>query len=128
MAVFVNFKESLGNLFKRPATLPYPEEPRQYAERARGHICIDIDACIFCGMCQRKCPTHAITVTRAEGEWRIVRMHCIQCGACVESCPKKCLWLDPAPTAPAARPVEDVFRGEAPAPAVSREAGSQKDA
>jgi ech hydrogenase subunit F len=85
--------QSLANLFKPPVTSKFPAEPRPYFARSRGHIEIDIGACIFCGACQRKCPTKAITVTRAEKDWTIHRLSCIACGGCVEVCPKKCLLM-----------------------------------
>ena len=59
-------RTALKNLFSPPVTRPYPEQPREYPERTRGHVEIDIDTCILCGLCSRKCPTGAITVNRAE--------------------------------------------------------------
>ena len=86
-------RTALKNLFSPPVTRPYPEQPREYPERTRGHVEIDIDTCILCGLCSRKCPTGAITVNRAEKTWKIERFGCIQCGCCVETCPKKCLTM-----------------------------------
>lgn len=68
-------------------------EEKTYPERTRGQIEIDINTCIFCGICSKKCPTGAITVERSEKKWEIERFACIQCGACTESCPKKCLFM-----------------------------------
>lgn len=90
----MNFtKTVLGNLFSKPATRLYPEQPRIYPERTRGKIGIEIDVCIFCGLCSKKCPTGAILVDRATKDWTINRFGCIQCGCCVEVCPKKCLHM-----------------------------------
>lgn len=91
---------ALKNLFSKPATKNYPAEPAVYPERSRGHIEIDIDDCIMCGMCQRKCPSSAITVDRATKTWTIDRMGCVQCENCVSGCPKKCLHIKPGYTEP----------------------------
>ena len=48
----------LKALFKKPATSGYPFNKREYPERTRGSIVIDIDGCIFCGLCEKKCPQH----------------------------------------------------------------------
>jgi len=92
----------LRNLFSKPATRPYPQVARVYPARTRGQIGIDIDACIFCGICSKKCPTGAITVNRAEKSWDIQPFGCIQCGCCVEFCPKKCLAMMQDYTQPSA--------------------------
>ncbi|MDR3304800.1 MAG: 4Fe-4S binding protein, partial [Clostridiales Family XIII bacterium] len=54
----------LRSLFRKPATLMYPVKPRVYTERTRGRIEVDMQACILCGICSRKCPTDAIDVDR----------------------------------------------------------------
>ena len=80
----------IKNLFKKPATTQYPFEPAQYPERMRGHIRIEIENCISCGLCMRSCPSQAIRVDRKAGTWTIERFDCVQCGFCVATCPKKC--------------------------------------
>ena len=86
---------ALKNLFSKPATTKYPEVPREYPERTRGHVAINIDDCILCGMCMRNCPPGAIKVDRAASTWSIQRFDCVQCGYCTEVCPKKCLSMVP---------------------------------
>ena len=99
----------MKNLFSTPATRAYPLEPREYPERTRGHIDIDINTCILCGICSRKCPADAITVDRAGGTWSIQRFGCVQCNSCVENCPKKCLSMGQTYTQPAAQKKTDTF-------------------
>jgi len=99
----------LRSLFKKPATLMYPAKPRQWTERTRGRIEIDIDTCIFCGICARKCPTDALTVDRDAKSWTISRMGCIQCSCCVDVCPKHCLVNEPEYTTPELQKVIDTF-------------------
>lgn len=112
---------ALKNLFSKPATKNYPAEPAVYPERSRGHIEIDIDDCIMCGMCQRKCPSDAITVDKATRTWSIERMGCVQCQNCVEGCPKKCLHIVPGYTAPSAEKTVDSFSQPIPEPAPKAE-------
>ena len=85
----------LKSLFRRPYTVKYPFGPRVYhGEITRGHIRIDIKECIYCGNCQRKCPTDALVVNKEEKSWTIDRMRCVTCNYCVETCPKKCLYME----------------------------------
>ena len=81
------FSIAIGNLFKKPATRMYPQQKREFYANTRGNLCIEIDKCTFCGFCQRRCPTHAITVNRTESEWTIDRLKCIACDNCSEVCP-----------------------------------------
>jgi formate hydrogenlyase subunit 6/NADH:ubiquinone oxidoreductase subunit I len=87
----------------------YPVRPREWKERTRGHIAIDMDTCILCGICGKKCPTDAITVDRDSKTWSIKRMQCIQCSCCVEVCPKKCLVNEATYTTPAVHKIVDTF-------------------
>ncbi len=86
---FVSFNKTvLRNLFSRPKTRL---TEKTYPEGTRGHVENDMDLCILCGLCSIKCPTHAITVDKAEKTWSIRPMSCIQCRCCVDNCPKKSL-------------------------------------
>jgi formate hydrogenlyase subunit 6/NADH:ubiquinone oxidoreductase subunit I len=102
-------KMILRSLFKKPATLMYPVIPREPGELTRGHIDIDLDTCILCGICQKKCPTNAITVDRTERTWSIQRMQCIQCSCCVEVCPKNSLVNAGTYTTPDVSKIVDTF-------------------
>ncbi len=99
----------IKNLFSRPVTTDYPAKPAVYPERSRGHIVINIDDCILCGLCSRSCPPRAITVDRAAGTWAINRFDCVQCGYCANVCPKKCLQIIPGYQAPAGKKEEAVY-------------------
>ncbi|MEG6571299.1 4Fe-4S dicluster domain-containing protein [[Clostridium] cellulosi] len=106
---------ALKNIFSKPATRNYPFEKRAPYKNQKGHISININDCIFCGLCGRKCPVNAIEVNRTEGTWQIDRFKCIMCLACTESCPKKCLSVEPIYTAPANEKKTDKFVGQPPA-------------
>ena len=83
----------LSSLFKKYSTVDYPAKPKVNDKTVRGIIENEIEKCIFCGICQKKCPTGAITVDKPIKKWEIQRFACIQCGCCTELCPKKCLTL-----------------------------------
>ena len=107
---FLEFaSESMKNLFSKPVTTTYPLEPAVYPERSRGHVEIDIDQCISCGLCSRSCPPGALTVSMPNGTWTINRFDCIQCGYCVEKCPKKCLKMVPGYQTPEPSKAEETF-------------------
>jgi len=84
---------TLKSLFSKPATSRYPVEQPTYPENARGHIEIDIDACNLCSLCEKRCPSDAITVNRDEQTWSIDPFSCVQCGACVAACNRHCLTM-----------------------------------
>lgn len=105
---------TLRSLFKKPETVLYPFEEKPAPEGLRGHIAIDISSCIMCGICQKRCPTGAITVDKPNETWSINRFDCIQCQVCVRECPQHCLMSEPQFTKPA--PIKTVTACEKPAP------------
>jgi formate hydrogenlyase subunit 6/NADH:ubiquinone oxidoreductase subunit I len=87
----------LKNVVSKPATRMYPYEKRPPMKNTRGALGeIDINTCIFCGICARRCPSIAITVNKNERSWELNRLKCIVCNVCVEACPVKCLHMDEA--------------------------------
>ncbi|MCE1248885.1 MAG: 4Fe-4S binding protein [Firmicutes bacterium] len=78
----------IENLFKKPATRPYPFTKREPFKDARGLIKFDGDKCVYCGACSKKCPAAAIRVERAEKALYFEPFKCVTCGFCVEVCPK----------------------------------------
>lgn len=109
MGVFSIGKVVIGSLFKKPSTLMYPVIPREWEERTRGAVTIDVDGCVLCGMCARSCPTNAIEVDRKAGTWSIERMNCVQCRGCVDNCPPNCLDMDQKYTEPGGEKIIDKF-------------------
>lgn len=106
---FIFTRRIIGNLFRKPATVGYPYEPAEYPERMRGHVEIEIETCITCGLCARSCPSQAIQVDRKAGTWTISRFDCVQCGCCVLVCPKKCLRMEKGYTEPDVEKKSDMF-------------------
>ena len=106
----MNFtKIAFHNLFSKPATRLYPAVPMEEKPGARGHIQIDVESCIFCGICSRRCPTACIKVNRTDKAWEIERFGCLACGLCVEACPKKCLTMKEHYTSPQVEKYWDRF-------------------
>lgn len=88
-------KMTLGSLFKKPETIQYPAQQRFVPEGLKGHVTVTIEDCILCGICEKRCPTGAIAVSKSEKSWAIDFFRCVQCGSCVRECPKSCLTMEP---------------------------------
>lgn len=87
----------LKNVVSKPATRMYPYEKRPPMKDTRGSLGeININTCIFCSICEKKCPSNAITVNKTERSWELNRLKCVICNICVEVCPKDCLKMDEA--------------------------------
>ncbi len=115
MAKIMNFTGTmLKNLFSKPVTKNYPAQPAVYPERSRGHVEIDIESCITCGICKMSCPSGAIQVDKTAGTWTINRFDCVQCGYCAVKCPKKCLSIVPGYQEPMELKTEDVYTRSQP--------------
>jgi len=101
MNMFDMITNILTNLVSKPATRRYPFEKREHYRDTRGRVgSIDIDSCIFCGICGKKCPSDAISVSKAKKTWEIDPFKCVVCGVCAEVCPKKCIFMNEEYSAP----------------------------
>jgi len=94
MRSFTMTKTVLKNLFSGPSTLMYPKKKRTFTPITRGRVDNDINKCILCGLCGRRCPTYAIEVNKESREWQIDRLKCCTCNLCVEICPVKSLSME----------------------------------
>ena len=112
-AIFKGMAITLSHLFKRKATIKYPEQTREIAPVYRGQHVLKRDEagaerCTACGLCAVACPAEAITMEAAErnkGEESLYReekyakiyeinmLRCIFCGLCEEACPKEAIFL-----------------------------------
>jgi len=112
-AVLKGMAVTLKHFFKRPATLKYPEQTREFSEVYRGKHVLKRDEngaerCTACGLCAVSCPAEAITMVadeRKKGEEKLYReekyaaiyeinmLRCIFCGLCEEACPKQAIFL-----------------------------------
>ena len=101
------------HIFKRKATIQYPEQTRPFSPVFRGLQVLNRDEegrerCTACGLCAVACPAEAITMEGAErkkGEEHLYReekyaakyeinmLRCIFCGLCEEACPKDAIYL-----------------------------------
>jgi NADH-quinone oxidoreductase subunit I len=112
-AIFQGMAITIKHLFKKPATVRYPEEHRYIAPVYRGLHVLKRDSqgrenCTACGLCAVSCPAEAITIEAAErqkGEehlykkekyaamYEINMLRCIFCGICEEACPEDAIYL-----------------------------------
>jgi NADH-quinone oxidoreductase subunit I len=104
---------TIKHLFRKKATVKYPEKQREISEVWRGQHVLKRDdkgaeRCTACGLCAVSCPAEAITMVAAErkkGEENLYReekyaatyeinmLRCIFCGLCEEACPKEAIFL-----------------------------------
>ena len=112
-AIFSGMMITLKHLFKKSATIKYPDQKREFSKIYRGQHVLKRDEagaerCTACGLCAVACPAEAITMTAAErkpGEENLYReekyaakyeinmLRCIFCGDCEEACPKEAIFL-----------------------------------
>ena len=109
MGSFKLGKMTLRSLFGKPETVRYPLEEPEHPAALRGKVEFSNEHCIYCGICEKRCPTGAIKVNKKEGTWSIDHFSCIQCDTCVRECPKGCLQMDPVLVHPSAQKATEVF-------------------
>lgn len=111
--IFKGMLITLRHMFKKKATISYPEQKREFSPVFRGLQVLNRDEegrerCTACGLCAVACPAEAITMEAAErqkGEEHLYReekyaakyeinmLRCIFCGLCEEACPKDAIYL-----------------------------------
>ncbi len=104
---------TVGHIFKKKATVSYPEVQRPFSPVFRGLHILNRDEegrekCTACGLCALSCPAEAITMEAAErapgeehlykeekyaAKYEINMLRCIFCGFCEEACPKDAIYL-----------------------------------
>ncbi len=71
----------------------------------------DVDACILCGICLKRCPCGAIAVDKPARTWSIDRFRCVQCGSVRARVPRRqCLAMEPTYTSPATEKCVELSR------------------
>lgn len=83
----------LTNISRKPATRLYPFVIREPFGEFKGRIIFNPENCILCGICQKKCPPDALTVTKGDKTWELNVFRCIMCTECVGACPKECITI-----------------------------------
>jgi len=112
-AIFGGMIITIKHFFRKPATIQYPEQTREFSKVYRGQHVLKRDEagaerCTSCGLCAVACPAEAITMVSAErkkGEEHLYReekyaatyeinmLRCIFCGDCEDACPKEAIFL-----------------------------------
>jgi len=93
-------KTTLRAFFSKPVTLVYPYRKVEIADRGQGLIRIrmtqlepaKVYKCTGCGICEKNCPQHCITVVKKEGEkqpetYMVNYGLCMFCRICIDVCP-----------------------------------------
>jgi ech hydrogenase subunit F len=88
-------KSTLKNLFSRPVTVLYPFEKPDIPQNNRGRVVWDMQKCIWCRLCEKNCPTLAITTDKEHKTQTIVRARCIACRTCADVCPTNTISMEP---------------------------------
>jgi NADH-quinone oxidoreductase subunit I len=99
-SLFKGLWVTLVNWVRPKTTIRYPFQRREVSPRYRGLLVLRRNPetgevkCTACGLCERNCPAHAITI-EAEGKgkerrpraYKVDYGRCMFCRMCVEECP-----------------------------------------
>ena len=111
--IFKGMLITFTHIFRKKATINYPEQKRPFSSVFRGLHVLNRDEkgrerCTACGLCAVACPAEAITMEAAErlpeeenlyreekyaAQYEINMLRCIFCGLCEEACPKDAIYL-----------------------------------
>ena len=81
--------EVFRNLLRKPATERYPSVKPAMPRGFRGRIGFSPDKCTGCKLCERDCPSDAISMVKVGQntfQAQVDLSKCIYCGQCAESC------------------------------------------
>ncbi len=100
--------EAFKHMFRKRATVQYPDEKPYLPPRYRGRIVLSRDPdggerCVGCYLCAVACPVDCISLQATEDEngrrypdsFQINFSRCIYCGLCEEACPTYAIQLIP---------------------------------
>ena len=106
--LLITIRHFFGNLFRlrKPVTIQYPEQRREYSHRYRGHHILTTRPdgsvrCVACFLCATNCPADCIHIEAAEQPdvnvekypivYEIDMLRCVFCGFCVDACPEEAI-------------------------------------
>jgi NADH-quinone oxidoreductase subunit I len=94
------------HMFRKRATVQYPDEKTYVPPRFRGRIILSrdpegVERCVACYLCAVVCPVECISLQAGEDEhgrrypefFRINFSRCIFCGFCEDACPTDAIQL-----------------------------------